>query len=193
MKLPNRLFFTGVPGSRWSGISQNLELLDGINTSDQTFDREYDHHGFTGHKGAYFGTGMEFEPVLNEDYIDGAWKYPDVGCKIVKSHEWAYHLNSISEFFPDDWIMMVYRPEMSSYAWWHEAGGFGIQYPDYSYYQNSSIMMAEIIQQNAEILEFGRKMGCTWNYFTSDWVFDNFGQRITVKDTKSDILVTLIN
>ena len=53
-------------------------------------------------------------------------------------------------------------------------------------------MMAEIIQQNAEILEFGRKMDCTWNYFTSDWVFDNFGQRITVKDTKSDILVTLI-
>ena len=100
MKLPNRLFFTGVPGSRWSGISQNLELLDGVNTSDQNFEREYDHHGFTGHKGAYFGTGMEFEPVLNEDYIDGAWKYPDAGCKIVKSHEWAYHLNSILSSFP---------------------------------------------------------------------------------------------
>ena len=38
MKLPDRLFFTGVPGSRWSGISQNLELLDGINTSDQNFE-----------------------------------------------------------------------------------------------------------------------------------------------------------
>jgi len=40
MQLPNRLFFTGVPGSRWSGISQNLELLDGVNTSDQNFERE---------------------------------------------------------------------------------------------------------------------------------------------------------
>ena len=25
MNLPNRLFFTGVPGSRWSGIAQQLE------------------------------------------------------------------------------------------------------------------------------------------------------------------------
>ena len=42
MQLPNRLFFTGVPGSRWSGISQNLELLDGVGDgahdgSDGTF------------------------------------------------------------------------------------------------------------------------------------------------------------
>ena len=72
MTLPQRIFFTGVPGSRWSGIAQVLESLTGFNTSDRTPERDYTHHEFTGHKGAYFGRGMEFDhgrdafiPALN--------------------------------------------------------------------------------------------------------------------------------
>ena len=67
--LPNRLFFTGVPGSRWSGIAQTLEQLNGFNTSDRTPEREFSHNGFSGHKGAYFGQGMELEAHLEENYI----------------------------------------------------------------------------------------------------------------------------
>jgi hypothetical protein len=59
--LPNRIFLTGVPGSRWSGIAQTLESLNGFNTGDRTPAREFSHSGFTGHKGAYFGKGMEYE------------------------------------------------------------------------------------------------------------------------------------
>jgi hypothetical protein len=33
--------------------------------------------------------------------------------------------------------MMIYRPDMVSYAWWMIAGGFQIQYPNYSAYKNS--------------------------------------------------------
>jgi hypothetical protein len=191
MKLPKRIFFTGVPGSRWSGIAQTLETMSGMNISDRTPEREYDHHSYTGHKGAYFGPGMEFEPILDENYIDQAWLKPE-GCKLVKSHEWSYYLGEIKEKFPDDWIMMIYRPDMSSYAWWHEAGGFQIQYPNYSAYGNSSNMLSEIMKQNSCILEFGRQNKCKWEYFTSEWICENFCQDIVVGKTFSDILVTLI-
>jgi hypothetical protein len=191
MKLPNRIFFTGVPGSRWSGIAQTLEKMSGMNTSDRTPEREYDHHSYTGHKGAYFGPGMEFEPILDEDHIDQAWLEPG-GCKLIKSHEWSYYLGEIREKFPDDWIMMIYRPDMASYAWWHEAGGFQIQYPNYSTYENSGNMLSEIMKQNSCILEFGMLNKCKWEYFTSSWIEENFNQNIEVSNIFSDILVTLI-
>jgi len=191
MKLPERIFFTGVPGSRWSSIAQTLETMSGMNISDRTIDREYVHHSYSGHKGAYFGPGMEFEPILDSDYIDQAWVKPQ-GCKLVKSHEWSYYLDQIKNKFPNDWIIMIYRPDMSSYAWWHEAGGFQIKYPNYESYQNSAIMMSEIMKQNFEILNFGMLNGCKWEYFTSDWVWDNFNQTIDVDEVFSDILVTII-
>jgi len=192
MKLPERIFFTGVPGSRWSSIAQTLETMFGMNISDRTIDREYVHHSYSGHKGAYFGPGMEFEPILDSDYIDLAWVEPQ-GCKLIKSHEWSYCLDQIKTKFPNAWIIMVYRPDMSSYAWWHEAGGFQIKYPNYVSYQNSAIMMSEIMRQNTEILNFGMLNNCKWEYFTSDWIFDNFNQDIQVKEIFSDILITMIN
>ena len=189
--LPNRLFFTGVPGSRWSGIAQTLESLEGVNTSDRNTDREYMHNGFTGHKGVYFGEGMEYEPYLNQGYIDSAWPV-NKGTKIVKSHDWAYNLQNIKDIFPDDWIMLVYRPDMSSYAWWHEAGGFNIKYPNYAAYKDSATMLGKIAEQNANILKFAQKHDLTWSYFTSRWIEQNFKQTIEVKQTWSDILVTLL-
>ena len=165
--------------------------MSGMNISDRTPEREYAHHSYTGHKGAYFGTGMEFEPILDPDYIDQAWTNQD-GCKIVKSHEWSYYLGEIREKFPDDWIVMVYRPDMSSYAWWHEAGGFQIKYPNYSHYQNSNILMSEIVKQNSSILKFGMENDCKWEYFSSRWIKDNFNQNIISNIKVFDVLVTCI-
>ena len=189
--LPKRIFLTGVPGSRWSGIAQQVEQLDGFNTSDRTPEREFSHSGFTGHKGAYFGTGMEFESRLDPQYIDQAW-LQDSGTKLVKSHDWAYKLDSVKDIFPKDWIMLVYRPDMASYTWWHEAGGFNIKYPTYKWYNNSNIMMSEIATQNRKILEFAQQHDLTWNYFTPKWIEENFNQQITFSKTHSDILVSLL-
>lgn len=191
MKLPNRLFFTGVPGSRWSGIAQTIEEIPGFNISDRTPEREFSHSGFTGHKGAYFGRGMEFEPYLDPQYIDNAWTDQE-GCKLVKSHDWPSKLYTIKEVFPDDWIMLVYRPDMASYAWWHQAGGFNIQYPNYTAYKNSATMLGKIAEQNEGILKFACNMKLNWSYFTSDWVEQNFGHKVEVKQTWPDILVTLL-
>lgn len=191
IELPKRIFLTGVPGSRWSGIAQTLEQLKGFNTSDRTPEREYTHSQYGGHRGAYFGTGMEFEPYLSPEYIDNAWASQE-GCKIVKSHDWSRKLQTISEVFPTDWIMLVYRPDMTSYAWWHEAGGFSIKYPNYSKYENSTKMMGMIAEQNASILKFAQERDLTWNYFTPNWIKQNFGQTAEVKKTWPDILVTLL-
>lgn len=190
IELPKRIFFTGVPGSRWSGIAQAIENLNGFNTSDRRLEREYTHCGFSGHKGAYFGQQMEFDAILDAEYIDQAWSNLD-GTRLVKSHDWAYKLDDIKTTFPNDWIMLVYRPDMISYAWWHEAGGFNIKYPDYTWYKNSANMLGEISKQNSHILEFACKHNLTWSYFTTSWIASNFNQTIEVKNKWSDILVTI--
>ena len=189
--LPNRIFFTGVPGSRWSGIAQTLEQLDGFNTSDRTPARSYNHNQYSGHKGAYFGTGMELEAYLDERYIDYAWTTQG-GTRIVKSHDWAYKLDSVRECFPNDWIMLVYRPDMASYSWWHEAGGFNIKYPSYTAYKDSATMLGEIAKQNASMLQFASKHDLTWNYFTPKWIKQNFGQTTEINKQWPDILVSLL-
>ena len=189
--LPKRIFFTGVPGSRWSAIAQIIESLPEFNLSDRTPEREYNHHLYSGHKGAYFGRGMELDSILDVDYIDSAWQDKD-GCRLVKSHDWAYKLAEIKQKFPDDWIMMVYRPDQASFAWWHEAGGFQIKSPCYDAYKDSQTMLSEIIQQNQAILRFGMINKCSWNYFTSEWVNQNFNEQTMVTDQCPDILVTII-
>ena len=191
MQLPKRIFFTGVPGSRWSGIAQQLSELEGINNSDWTADREYAHGKFSGHKGAYFGAGMEQEPILDADYIDAAWPEQQ-GCKIVKSHEWALMLDDVKAKFPNDWIMLVYRPDMSSYAWWFEAGGFNITYPSYTAYKNHAGMLGAIAEQNNGILEFAHKHNLTWNYFNDEWISKTFQQQLKVERSWPDILVTIL-
>jgi hypothetical protein len=188
--LPNRIFLTGVPGSRWSGIAQTLESIPGFNTSDRTPARTYSHHSYTGHQGAYFGPGMELECRLSADYIDAAWTETG-GTQLVKSHDWAYMLPQVAHHFPDDWIMLVYRPDMASYAWWHEAGGFQIRYPCYDAYKDSMGMLAAITRQNQCILEYAHSRNATWHHFTPEWVESTFGYRVEIKKTFPDILVTV--
>ena len=189
--LPNRIWFTGVPGSRWSGIAQTLEQIPGMNTTDRIPEREYNHHQYSGHKGAYFGKGMEFPALVIDSHVDQAFTSQE-GCRLIKSHEWADHLEGIQTLCPNDWIMLVYRPDQASFAWWHEAGGFQIGYPNYSAYKNSANMLAEIVRTNQLILEYGHKRNAKWEYFTTAWIQENFNTTLEVPQTFSDILVTLI-
>lgn len=192
--LPERIFFTGVPGSRWSGIAQILESIPGFNTSDRTPERTYEHHSYTGHVGAYFGWKMEFDPIIRwvgREHIDQAWTKSG-GCKLVKSHQWPDKFDEIEKFYPDDWIMLVYRPDMASYAWWHEAGGFQIKYPSYKWYQDEADMLHEISRTNKLILKYACEKRARWEYFTPEWIYEHFGCMIDVPKIQTDILVTLI-
>ena len=191
MTLPDRIFFTGVPGSRWSGIAQILESLEGFNTTDRSPERSYLHNGFTGHKGAYFGRLMEFDAKLDSEYIDSAWGSGS-GTKLVKSHDWAYSLDRIRLKFPTDWMMLVHRPNTESFDWWKSAGGFDIAYPSYAAYQNDQIMQREISWQNQAVLNFAEENSLTWSRFTSEWIAEQFGQTIPDVNVSADIRVAIL-
>lgn len=191
MTLPNRIFFTGVPGSRWSGIAQTIETIPNFNKTDRTHAREYLHGSFTGHKGAYFGRMMEFEAKLDADYIDQAWLKKQ-GTKLVKSHDWAYSLDRIKQTFPDDWIMLVYRDNQASFDWWKEAGGWNIKYPSYVAYKNDEVMMREISWQNSAIKQFAKERNLQWDSLNSTWIKEHFNADVKVERTWPDIFVTIL-
>lgn len=191
MKLPDRIFLTGVPGSRWSGVAQALESLIGFNTSDRSPARTYMHDKFSGHIGAYFGRLMEFEARLDADYLQSAWSKPGGTC-VIKSHDWAYSLDEIKNKFPDDWIVLVHRPDDTSFTWWKQAGGFNVTYPNYAAYQNDEVMQREIRWQNQAILQFAEQRSLVWSRFTSEWIDDNFEQQLTDVRTVDDLKVTIL-
>lgn len=188
IQLPERIFLSGAPGSRWSGISQILENLNGFNISDRAPEREYNHNQYSGHVGAYFGPGMEFEPRLDANYIDGAWANPG-GCRVVKSHEWSEMLTDVHSVFPNDWIMLVHRQHKPSLEWWLEAGGYNITYPNYTAYED---MDATIKRQNQGIMKWVFERSCKLERFTPFWVEREFGQTVDFDSGKyQDVFVTL--
>ena len=160
MFFSNRIFFTGAPGSRWSGIAQEIEHKHNLNTSDRTPERSYSHDNFSGHQGVYFGTGMEFPASLDESVLDAPYKQS--GCKLHKSHEWAYKLTQIKERYPECGIILIYRNSFSCYNWWKQAGGWNITYPNYSWYEDDTVMQQRISEQNDLILEFAQQHKLTW-------------------------------
>ena len=159
--LPDKIFFCGVPGSRWSGIAQEIKARPGYNTSDRAEHRKYEHGKFSGHIDAYFGTGMEFEPSLEENNLLAPFS-KKAGCKLLMSHEWAYKLDEIRDKYPLDWIQLVYRPDWECFLWWKQAGGFEIKYPNYDWYRNDVEMRYKIAEQNDLILGFAQRNNLSW-------------------------------
>ena len=156
-------FFTGVPGSRWSGIAREMKLDPLYDTSDRAEHREYRHHGFSGHKEAYFGTGMEFNCDLSEENLCAPFaKNTTKLTKLLLSHEWPYYFDQIVEQYPDAPITLVYRNNEASMDWWLEAGGFNITYPNYEFYCDTTGMWEQIEKQNKLILDFGQKHMLQW-------------------------------
>ena len=156
----NRIFLTGVPGSRWSGIAQELESEGGYNISDRTPERTYTHKG--NHVGAYFGTGMEFPAILDTKNLD--LPYRGTGTKLHKSHEWSLMLDDITDLYHRSGIILIYRPNEVSLEWWLQAGGFNITYPKYDYYIDEKTMAKHIAIQNDSILKFAHKHKLKWTH-----------------------------
>lgn len=156
MILPNRIYFTGLPGSKWSGISQIIEDVPGFNTTDRKPEREYTHENFSGHIGAYFGPGMEFEAVLDDENLDAPFLDDTIGTNMIKSHDWINQLEDVvAKCKADgDHLILVWRDVKQSYDWWLEAGGFDITYPSYEYYVDNRTMLLSMIELNGKLLNW---------------------------------------
>ena len=167
--LPQYIFYTGVPGSRWSGIAQEIKSSGQYNCTDRAEHRIYKHGDFSGHCDAYYGTGMEFpanpaEGGLDKHNLNAPYTQWDLssGSKLLMSHEWPYYFNEIQERYPLAWIQLVYRPDWESFLWWKKAGGFDITYPNYDWYETDYLMTKRIEEQNKLILDFGQKHSVQW-------------------------------
>ena len=171
MELPSRIFFTGVPGSKWSGIAQVIESTLDLNISDRTPEREYTHANFSGHKGAYFGTGMEFPPNLK--LVDNAHTSMD-GSRLIKSHDWSYMLDDIRREYPLDWIILIYRNDEDSFSWWKKAGGFNISYPRYDAYIDDKTIRKAIGRQNQLMIQYAIDNNIMWQPFNENFFKDEF-------------------
>tara|TARA_B100001057_G_scaffold499640_1_gene611088 strand:- start:466 stop:1017 length:552 start_codon:yes stop_codon:yes gene_type:complete len=158
--LPKLIFFTGVPGSRWSGIAREIKEDPSYDTTDRAPHRVYRHHNFNGHQEAYFGTGMEFDTSLNASNLYAP--FSGEGTKLLLSHEWPYHFADIKELYPNAWIQLIYRPDQPSMDWWLQAGGFTITYPNYDCYIDIDGMWDKICEQNKLILDFAQKNNLQW-------------------------------
>ena len=158
--LPELIFFTGVPGSRWSGIAQEIKQDPAYDTTDRAPHRIYRHGEFSGHKDAYFGTGMEFDCSLFASNLYAP--FSGTGTKLLMSHEWPYYFSDIQYQYPDAWIQLIYRADKPSLDWWLQAGGFTITYPNYEWYENIDIMWKRICEQNQLILDFAQKYKLQW-------------------------------
>ncbi len=159
--LPEYIFFTGVPGSRWSGIAKEIKSSGQYNCTDRAEHRAYSHHDKIG---AYYGTGMEFDCSLDRANLDAPYTNWDSssGCKLHMSHEWPYCFKEIQDAYPLAWIQLVYRPNWESFVWWKEAGGFDITYPSYDWYNTENQMLKSIKEQNQLTLDFAQRNGIQW-------------------------------
>ena len=156
-------FFTGVPGSRWSGIAREIKLDPQYDCTDRADHRQYKHHGFSGHKEAYFGSGMEFGCDLSYGNLVAPFSHNTTKLtKLIMSHEWPYHFDEIIDRYPNALITLVYRNSEASMDWWLEAGGFNITYPNYEFYCDTTGMWEQIEKQNKLILDFGQKHMLQW-------------------------------
>jgi hypothetical protein len=200
----NLVWFTGAPGSKWSGTANILQSITSFdfNISDRSSEREYTHTGPTTlarsitHTGVYFGPGHGYgedfhninllNPRVVEDTIAKEWTDPSYGRLLVKSHFFSHNLDYIAETWTDNPIIMILRPNIKCEQGWFGAGGWNIAYPNYRpYYKDDDTMKAMIAEHNDKIISFCNRKSIaiqplTAEYLkrTFDWTIDQVEDEI---------------
>jgi hypothetical protein len=187
------VWFTGAPGSKWSGtanILQSIKQLN-LNITDRSSEREYTHTGPTElarsitHTGVYFGPGHEvgehwdrfsiLDPHAIEREVLKEWTDSDAGRPLVKSHFLSHHLDYLVEQWPENPIIMVFRPNDKCEQGWFGAGGWNITYPDYrAFYKDDDTMKSMIKEHNHNMLDFCNRHSVPVERFTREWLKETF-------------------
>jgi hypothetical protein len=159
----NYIFVTGAPGSMWSRVGQEFRWNYHADMTDETPEKIYSHHKYNGHKGNYYGPGMQYGKWLDKELgtkvmwtneIIKSFDGPEDQVKVLMSHNFAYYLEDIMETFPESKIVAVVRDCDDCMEWWKEAGGWDITYPSYEWYENDIKMKHQIYYQNKAILKW---------------------------------------
>lgn|SRR5581483_8321999 len=156
---------TGAPGSGWSGSLRTISYADEINSTDLNAENIYIGPSQRGHHfGTYFGPyekfGGDFVRLneLSKDEIVAEFRKPYRhfdGIKIIKSHQFAYHLNHLVSLFPKARVICYFREtDELTFDWWHKCGGWGITHPKYQWYENDERMKRQIALENKAVRRF---------------------------------------
>jgi hypothetical protein len=169
----NWIFVTGAPGSRWSGVGQEVRFNHHADITDYVAEKEYRHGKFSGHKGNYYGPGMlngtwlDKELGTKEQWIDeinNSFSGPEDQVKVLMSHHFAYYLEEIMEVFPESQIIACVRDCDDCMEWWKKAGGWDITYPSYEWYRDDIKMKHDIYYQNKAIRQWVHKYDIKENH-----------------------------
>lgn len=200
------IWFTGVPGSKWSGVDIQLRNMLPCDRTDETPDRVFYHRvnrpgdKNNGHRGSYWGPGMGCgEHWTNLHHLTKERLETDIegvfhgeGFRVLKSHFFARHhnLDWIWHNFKDDWMILLYRESQSSFSWWANVMDFGEgHYPDYTPgYKDYNTMRPKLFEENEAILDFGLKMGMQfkkWDPKTSVDMIPGFDAAAAAEINKS--------
>jgi hypothetical protein len=189
----NLVWFTGAPGSKWSGTANVLQAIPHLNfnITDRSPEREYQHvgpnelsKGIT-HTGAYFGPGhgigedwdnfTNLNPMHIEQQIFKEWKDPSSNRLLVKSHFLSHHLDFLADTWKDNPIIMVIRPSNKCEAGWFSAGGWDISYPNYRpYYKDDDTMKRMIKEHNQLMTDFCNRRDVVVEKFNAEFLKEYF-------------------
>jgi hypothetical protein len=188
------LLCTGAPGSAWSMVSNRLKKsFEEFDLSDETPERlysipisnraEYQVHRpswkMRTHDGSYFGPynefGNHFDEISNhytkEQFLDECVKpYSDDTrpFKLIRSHWFAYNLDWIWENCKGHKLLLIWRDPEVSRDWWYSMGGWNINYPVYTWYDNPERMWIKIQEESNNILDFAQRKNIKWNDYTGN-------------------------
>jgi hypothetical protein len=189
----NLVWYTGAPGSKWSGVANVLQAIKKLNfnISDRNDQRQYQHVGPSKlstkifHTGAYFGPGHglgeQFHELENlatmevERQIRNEWSDPSHGNLLVKSHFFSESLDYIAHTWPTQPIIMIFRPNDRCEQGWFGAGGWNISYPNYRpYYKDDATMKFRIAEHNEKMLDFCKRKGIQRYNFNAEYLKNTF-------------------
>ena len=200
-------FLVGAPGSKWSGVGQLLTDSFLYNRSDEQDWRVYRHGEFSGHRGSYFGPGMELghnfhrlEHTYKDDVVsfikdcNRAFDLVDIhhGTKMIKCNQFAYSLEWLMQV-PNSNILLIKRESQKSFDWWKEAGGWNITYPIYDWYVDDHHMKHYIDAEIKLADNFIKQNNDKWSPFTKEWITQNFGEHDIDVTGKEDLEVCIID
>jgi hypothetical protein len=196
-------FVAGCPGSAWSMISQRFKraFKDQFDNSDETTERNYnlpedhksqytvvaDKWNASTHKGVYYGPyhefGHDFDDLnkyknTNDFYQECIKPYRDALApnKLIKSHWFSYNLDWLWENCKGHHLMLVWRDPEQSRDWWYKMGGWDINYPIYTWYDNPDRMWEKIQEENKLIMDFATRKNIQWYDYDHDgkWLEQRF-------------------